>query len=125
MLKPSPFPPSSSGRWSLVASILLSLPLQAATLTGYWSFDNSCNIGQATVGNNLGIAGTAPAYSANLPDDFSTSLSGVNTTTAGTANRLVTASEVSALGAVGTAIPEPEAALLGGLGILGLFRRRA
>lgn len=68
---------------------MLGGPLHAATLTGYFAFDNSANLGQATVGNNLTIVGTAPTYSATLTDDFSTSLSGVITTTSGTANRLV------------------------------------
>lgn len=68
---------------------MLGGPLHAATLSGYWAFNNSANLGQATVGNNLTIVGTAPTYSATLTDDFSTSLSGVITTTTGTANRLV------------------------------------
>jgi len=39
-------------------------------------------------------------------------------------NGILTPSEVSSLGAVGTAVPEPAAALLGGLGLLTLLRRR-
>lgn len=88
-MKPSLCSPSPFVRYSFFASVLFSLPLQAATLAGYWSFNNSSNLGQATVGNNLSIVGTAPTYSATLTDDFSKSLTGVITTTAGTANRLV------------------------------------
>lgn len=83
------FLPAGFHRWPLIASVLLACPLQAATLAGYWSFDNSANIGQATVGNNLGIVGTAPTHSANLADGSATSLAGVITTTGGTPNRLV------------------------------------
>lgn len=71
-------------------SLLLTVPqLDAATLAGLWTFDNPANIGKATVGNDLTVAGAAPAYSATLADDSSTALSGVITTVGGAANRLV------------------------------------
>jgi hypothetical protein len=78
-----------SVHFAIIASIFAFAQLQAATLAGYWTFNNSSNLGQATVGNNLSIVGTAPTYSATLTDGFSQSLSGVITTTTGTANRLV------------------------------------
>jgi hypothetical protein len=57
-------------------------------LRGLWEFNNSSNIGQATVGPNLGIVGTSPSHSASLNDGITGSLSGVITTVGGTANRL-------------------------------------
>lgn len=71
---------------------------QAATLAGYWAFDNSANLGQATVGNNLTITGTAPTYSASAADDFGTSLNGVVATVGGTANRFSLAHGIAANG---------------------------
>ncbi len=59
---------------------------QAAALKGLWTFDNPANLGQATVGTNLAINGTAPTYSATLADDSAKPLSGVVTTVTGTGN---------------------------------------
>lgn len=59
---------------------------QGATLNGLWLFNNPGNLGQATVGTNLAINGTAPAYSASLADDFATAQTGVVTTVTGTGN---------------------------------------
>ncbi|RYD31659.1 MAG: hypothetical protein EOP85_22515, partial [Verrucomicrobiaceae bacterium] len=75
---------------SLLPFALLSLApfSHAATLAGLWEFNNPSNIGQATVGNDLVVVGTAPAHSATTADSASTSLGGVITTVGGTANYL-------------------------------------
>lgn len=72
----------------LPLSLLALAPLsQAATLTGLWEFNNASNIGQATVGTDLVIVGTAPTHSASLSDG-STSLNGVISTVGGVSNYL-------------------------------------
>lgn len=71
---------------------------QAATLAGLWEFNNAGNIGQATVGSNLTVVGTAPTYSASLADTASTSLSGAITTVGGPANRLTVAHGIAGNG---------------------------
>lgn len=60
----------------------------AATLTGLWEFDNAANLGEATVGADLVITGTAPSHAASLADDNSVSQSGVITTALGPDNRI-------------------------------------
>jgi|GEM_PF-962600 len=78
---------------SILFAMVLSLPMVTAsaqsfpTPTGLWEFDNSSNIGQATIGANLTVAGQAPTYSNELSDS-SKILNGVITTVAGPANRL-------------------------------------
>lgn len=65
----------------LACAFLTGLPLQAASLTGLWKFDNSGSLGQATVGTDLSFTGAAPGtWSASLVDDHGASLSGVITT---------------------------------------------
>jgi len=71
--------------------LIQAVNLQAATLVGLWEFNNPSNIGQATVGSNLTINGTAPTHSTTLADDASTSLGGVITTLVDPANRLTSA----------------------------------
>ncbi len=67
----------------ILCAALAGLPLQAANLTGLWTFDNVGSLGQATVGTNLAFLGAAPGtWSATLQDDHSKSLSGVITTPA-------------------------------------------
>ncbi len=80
---------------SAILSLSLLVPLLAigqglpvSTPTGLWDFSNSTSIGQATVGPNLVIEGTTPAYAATRADDGGTSMSGVIATVGGTANRL-------------------------------------
>lgn len=70
---------------------------QAATLAGLWEFNDPTNIGKATVGANLTVAGAAPAHSASLSDG-STSLGGVVTTVGGAANYLKVAHGMAANG---------------------------
>ncbi|WP_035606421.1 SUMF1/EgtB/PvdO family nonheme iron enzyme [Haloferula sp. BvORR071] len=81
---------SSAKPWSRLAAafLLTALPLEAAQLRGLWLFDDPTLPGKATVGNNLTIAGTPPAYSSTLADAGGTSLSGVITTVSGAANAL-------------------------------------
>ncbi len=62
------------------------IPISAPS--GLWEFNNSSNIGQATLGTNLTVVGANPTYTATVADDGGTSLSGVITTVGGTANRL-------------------------------------
>jgi uncharacterized protein (TIGR03382 family) len=86
---------------SLVTSLtLLAAPAvtTAATLKGLWGFDDGGDIGAATVGDPLSIAGTAPAWSATLPDDGANPLGGVITTTAGAGNHLISAHGIGANG---------------------------
>jgi hypothetical protein len=59
---------------------------EGAALKGLWAFDNPGNLGQASIGTNLTINGTAPAYSATLSDDLATPMTGVVTTLVGAAN---------------------------------------
>lgn len=65
----------------LICTLLAAAPCPAATLASLWLFDDSTNLGRATVGNNLAIAGpVAPTWSATLMDDGSASQTGVITT---------------------------------------------
>jgi hypothetical protein len=59
---------------------------QGATIKGLWAFNNPGNLGQASIGTNLTINGTAPTYSATMNDDFATAQTGVVTTVVGPAN---------------------------------------
>lgn len=90
----------------LFLALAFALPLQAATLTGLWEFDNSSNIGQATVGNNLTFAGTAPSYSASVSDDGSVAMSGVITTVAGGANRIIATHGIDPTHSPGTLVSQ-------------------
>lgn len=74
---------------TLTASLFfLPFAATAATLTGQWDFSNPANLGEATVGNDLIMEGTAPTHSAALADDSLASLNGVITTVNGGANRI-------------------------------------
>jgi len=77
---------------------MAALPATGASLVGLWEFKNPSNIGQATVGTDLAIAGTTPAHSATLADDASTPQSGVITTVAGTGNHLVVSNAIGGNG---------------------------
>ena len=80
---------------AIAASLLLAAPLGAAELKGLWLFDDPAQLGKATVGSNLVIAGTAPAHASTMADAGGTSLSGVITTVAGTANALTATHGIS------------------------------
>ena len=69
---------------TLISPALLGILATAshAGLVGLWKFDDSSNLGKATLGNDLVIGGTAPTYSATLADGLSNSLTGVITTAA-------------------------------------------
>lgn len=71
---------------------------QAANLVGLWEFDDSGDLGKATVGTDLTIAGTSPTYSATMADGGSNSLSGVITTVVGSANYLDATHNIGANG---------------------------
>ena len=85
-------------RLAILATALLLCPApssSAATLKGYWEFDNSAAIGQGKTlpgggtSPTLVVEGAAPTYLATLADDGSVkTLSGVIRTVTGTANRL-------------------------------------
>ncbi|RYD67501.1 MAG: PKD domain-containing protein, partial [Verrucomicrobiaceae bacterium] len=67
---------------SLLSPALLGILATAshAGLVGLWKFDDSTNIGKATVGSDLAVGGIAPTYSETLADGLSNSLAGVITT---------------------------------------------
>ncbi len=88
----------SSSVLGFVALLLPAHLSSAATLTGLWEFDNSGNLGQATVGTDLAVVGTAPTFNASLPDDYSTPLSGVVTTVGGSASGFTATHGVAANG---------------------------
>ncbi|RYD67499.1 MAG: hypothetical protein EOP83_02690, partial [Verrucomicrobiaceae bacterium] len=91
-----PFPrPKHSCFRALAASLLLAAPLGAAELKGLWLFDDPAQLGKAAVGNNLTIAGAAPAHSTSVADAGGTSLSGVITTVSGAANALTATPGIS------------------------------
>lgn len=73
---------------------------QAATLAGLWEFNDSTNVGKATVGADLAVVGAAPAHSASLSDG-TTSLGGVIATVGGTANYIKVAHGMAANGGGG------------------------
>ncbi|MCU0780932.1 MAG: hypothetical protein MUF04_07500, partial [Akkermansiaceae bacterium] len=54
-------------------------------LAGLWEFDDNANLGKATVGTDLTVNGTAPSWVASQTYG-STTVNGVITTVAGTAN---------------------------------------
>jgi len=70
----------------------------AANLVGLWEFNNPANIGEATIGADLTVAGTAPAHSASLADDAAVSQTGVITTVVGIPNHLVVANAIGGNG---------------------------
>ena len=74
---------------ALLSTIAVTLPSQAASLAGLWEFNNPANLGQATTGPDLVIAGTAPSHSVSLADDAALAQAGVITTVVGPANNLV------------------------------------
>ncbi|MFC4992915.1 LamG-like jellyroll fold domain-containing protein [Rubritalea tangerina] len=84
----------------LVGGVLLAtaLPMSAAQLVGLWEFNNAGNLGEATVGTDLEINGSAPTYSASLADGGATSLTGVITTTQGVGNHLTATHGIGANG---------------------------
>ncbi len=72
---------------ALAAAIGLSLAsLQAASLTGLWEFDDSGDLGKATVGTDLEVGPTVPTYNATLSDDNGKALTGTVTTGGGTSS---------------------------------------
>ncbi len=83
------------------AAVTLATTAPAANLVGLWLFDNAANVGQATVGSDLTLAGTAPTHSASLADDASTSLTGVITTAGGVGTHLTAVNPIGANGAGG------------------------
>jgi autotransporter-associated beta strand protein len=70
----------------------------APRLVGHWGFSDETNLGQPVFGNPLGINGTAPAWSASMSDGSGTSLSGVVTTEAGSANYFLATHDIGANG---------------------------
>ncbi|MCW1925079.1 autotransporter-associated beta strand repeat-containing protein [Luteolibacter arcticus] len=68
-----------------------------AGLVGLWKFDDSSNLGKATFGTDLTVAGTAPVWSADATYG-TTTLTGVITTVSGIANRLVATHGIGANG---------------------------
>ena len=94
-------PPTFSRSLGRLCRVLLPLLLAgeapAAELKGLWLFDDSTDLGKATVGTNLAIFGTPPTWSASATDG-STTLSGVITTPAGSANRLLANHHIGANG---------------------------
>lgn len=89
----NPLLPDSARRLGaiLLATALpaVAAPLEAANLTGLWLFDNAGNVGEAAVGSDLGVSGTAPTWNGTLADDGANSLTGVITTAGGVGNHLV------------------------------------
>ena len=70
-----------------VTTVLCGLRAEAG-IVGLWEFNDSANIGRATIGNNLAIAGTAPVFSATQTYAGRT-LTGVIDTVVGVGNHLV------------------------------------
>lgn len=83
----------SNGISALASIVTLGIALIAsaqvkAGFAGVWEFNNAANIGQATIGTNLTIVGTAPTFVAS--QSFSgLTLNGVIQTTPGVANHLL------------------------------------
>jgi hypothetical protein len=73
---------------SLFAFAALQAIKAEAGLVSLWEFNNSANLGQATIGTNLNIAGTAPAWSASQTYG-STTLNGVVNTVVGVPNHFI------------------------------------
>lgn len=71
-----------------VVSAALSLSSAKADIVGLWEFNNAANIGQATIGTNLTIGGTAPAHFASQTYAGNT-LNGVIETVPGIPNHLI------------------------------------
>ena len=94
-------PPSFSRNLARQCSALLPLLMAggaaAAELKGLWLFEDSTDLGKATIGTNLTIFGTPPAWAASATYG-STTLSGVITTQARSANRLLANHHIGANG---------------------------
>lgn len=80
----------------LVFAIASSSP--AATLSGLWEFNDSTRIGKATVGTDLTVRGSAPAFSNSVADDSGDALTGVITTVPGASNSLLMTHGIAANG---------------------------
>lgn len=76
----------------------LNITVVPKKLVGLWEFDDSGDLGKATVGTDLRIAGTPPTYSASMADGGSTTLTGVISTIDGTANYLDVTHNIGANG---------------------------
>ena len=87
-------------RFRLPALVLAAMTsAHAANLTGLWEFDDSGNLGKATVGTNLTFQGTAPTWSATMADDQGDHLTGVITSAAAAkANQIIAAHGIAANG---------------------------
>lgn len=75
-----------------------------AGLVGLWKFDDSSNLGKATVGTDLVIGGVAPSYSASLADGLSNSLTGVITTASNVSTNYLRATHGIAANGGGTKV---------------------
>ena len=80
----------------LVLSMLSGVRAEAA-IVSLWEFNNSANLGQATIGTNLTIVGTAPTFSASQTYAGNT-LSGVVNTSLGIGNHLLATHGIAANG---------------------------
>lgn len=78
-------------------ALIAAGPVSAA-LVGLWEFDDSGDLGKATVGTDLTIAGTSPTYSATSTDGGSKTLNGVISTVTGSANYLDATHNIGANG---------------------------
>jgi len=79
-------------------AVLLTASTAPAALVGLWEFDDSGDLGKATVGTDLTIKGTAPTYSASKTDGGAVTLNGVIATTQGTNNYLLATHGIGANG---------------------------
>jgi formylglycine-generating enzyme required for sulfatase activity len=89
------------GRFLLLLPLLLAGVASAVQMKGLWLFDDSADLGKATVGTNLAIVGTPPIWAASAKYGDAT-LAGVITTQAGAANRLLAIHNIGANGANAT-----------------------
>ncbi len=75
-------------KWSMVLAAVNFSARADAGIVGLWEFNDSANIGKATLGTDLLISGTAPAWSASRTYGGNT-LNGVIDTVVGVPNNLV------------------------------------
>ncbi|MCW5550529.1 MAG: metallophosphoesterase [Verrucomicrobiae bacterium] len=89
MKRRNPFDANVATLAALAFCLVARMTASGAELRGLWEFQDSSNLGKATVGHDLIFSGTPPSWAATLSDDASGSLSGVITTVRGAVNRIL------------------------------------
>lgn len=90
---------SFPSKFATAAALLLASAVShAVELKGLWEFNNSAQLGKATLGTDLVIRGSAPTWSSSTTDGSSKTLTGTIATVSGIANNMLAAHNIGANG---------------------------